>query len=91
LVNKLKLDLGTRSNGKRVEDVKLPTWALSPDDFLKKNRQALESNFVSNHLHKWIDLIFGCHQNSLDHFNVFHPMTYEGSVNLDKILDPIQR
>jgi len=36
LVNEMKLDLGTRSNGKRVEDVKLPKWASSPEDFLKK-------------------------------------------------------
>ena len=60
LINKLKLDLGTRSNGKRVEDVKLPPWALSPDDFLKKHRAALESDYVSMNLHLWIDLIFGC-------------------------------
>jgi len=91
LGNKLKLDLGSRTNGKRVEDVKLPNWALSADDFLKKNRQALESEYVDMNLHKWLDLIFGCYQNSLDHYNVFHPMTYEGSVNLDKIKDPIER
>lgn len=27
LVNKMKLDLGTRTNGKRVDDLKLPKWA----------------------------------------------------------------
>ena len=57
--NKLNLELGVRSNGKQVEDVKLPRWASSSDDFLKKNRLALESSFVSNNIHKWIDLIFG--------------------------------
>ena len=59
LINKLKLDLGVRSNGKRVEDAKLPNWARSPEDFLKKHREALESEYVSSHLHLWIDLIFG--------------------------------
>ena len=47
LVNKLKLDLGTRANGKRVDEVKLPNWALSPEDYLRKMRLALESDFVS--------------------------------------------
>lgn len=60
LINKLKLDFGIRSNGKRVDDAKLPRWASSPEDFLRKQRQALESDFVSNNLHQWIDLIFGC-------------------------------
>jgi factor associated with neutral sphingomyelinase activation len=59
LENKLKLDLGLRANGKRVDDLKLPAWALSPEDFLKKHRSALECNYVSNNLHNWIDLIFG--------------------------------
>jgi factor associated with neutral sphingomyelinase activation len=48
-----------RANGKRVDDATLPKWASSPEDFLKKNRAALESEYVSNHLHLWIDLIFG--------------------------------
>lgn len=43
LVNYKKLDLGLRSNGKRVDDVKLPWWAKSAEDFLRKNREALES------------------------------------------------
>jgi factor associated with neutral sphingomyelinase activation len=60
LDNKLNLDLGVRSNGKLVDNVKIPRWATSSKDFLKKNRLALESSYVSNNLHKWIDLIFGC-------------------------------
>ena len=59
LMNSLGLNLGVRANGKRVEEVKLPKWAESPQDFLQKMRKALESPFVSNSLHKWIDLIFG--------------------------------
>lgn len=59
LVNGLKLDLGMRANGKRVDNVKLPKWAHSPADFLKKQREALESDYVSNNLHQWLDLIFG--------------------------------
>jgi len=33
-----------------------------PVDFLRKNKAALESDYVSNHLHEWIDLIFGFKQ-----------------------------
>lgn len=55
----MKLDLGTRANGKKVDVVHLPKWASSPEDFLKKNREALESDYVTQNLHLWIDLIFG--------------------------------
>lgn len=59
----MKLDLGTKQNGKDVGDVELPPWANNdPQQFLKKMREALESEYVSNHLHQWIDLIFGYKQ-----------------------------
>ena len=32
------------------------------DDFIVKMRQALESEYVSKHIHEWIDLIFGYRQ-----------------------------
>lgn len=59
LLNTMGLDLGRRQNGKKVNDVKLPKWAKSADHFLEMNRAALESEQVSQHLHEWIDLIFG--------------------------------
>lgn len=63
LKNYQNLDLGVRQNKKRVGDVKLPKWAHeSTETFLKTMRQALESDYVSNNLHKWIDLIFGYKQ-----------------------------
>ena len=36
--NKLNLELGTRSNGDKVEDVILPKWAMNAEDFLVKQR-----------------------------------------------------
>ena len=49
-------------NGEKVWDVKLPLWASDARDFLSKMREALESPFVSESLHHWIDLIFGYKQ-----------------------------
>ncbi|XP_025069268.1 protein FAN isoform X6 [Alligator sinensis] len=92
LVNGLKLDLGKRQGGKMVEDVELPPWASDPDDFLQKSQDALESQYVSEHLHEWIDLIFGYKQKgseAIGAHNVFHPLTYEGGVDLNRAITGI--
>ncbi|XP_038245725.1 protein FAN isoform X2 [Dermochelys coriacea] len=94
LVNSLKLDLGKRQGGKMVEHVELPPWALDPDDFLQKSQNALESQYVSEHLHEWINLVFGYKQKGSEAIaahNVFHPLTYEGGVDLNSIMDPNEK
>ena len=45
-----------------VNHVELPPWAATPHEFVRINRQALESEFVSCQIHQWIDLIFGYKQ-----------------------------
>ncbi len=46
--------------GVAVGDVVLPPWAHgSPDEFIRLQQEALESDYVSEHLHEWVDLIFG--------------------------------
>jgi hypothetical protein len=48
-----------QSDPKTMDDVVLPRWADSPFDFVYLHRKALESDFVSNCLHLWIDSVFG--------------------------------
>ncbi|KAG0575918.1 hypothetical protein KC19_5G040000 [Ceratodon purpureus] len=94
LKNGNHIDLGRTQKGDKLEDVKLPPWASSPEDFIHKHRSALESEYVSEHLNEWIDLIFGCKQRgaaSISANNVFFYMTYEGAVDIDKITDPVLR
>ena len=38
LVNYLGIDFGKRSNGRSVQDVELPTWAETPQEFTSKLR-----------------------------------------------------
>jgi hypothetical protein len=69
--------------------------------------QALESDYVSENLPAWIDLIWGCKQRDPASLNVFHPLSYEGSIgtvccmrgnmmidtrkDLDSITDELER
>ena len=51
---------GKTTDNFQVLDVVLPPWAMnSPRLFSKMNKKALESQFVSQHINEWIDLIFG--------------------------------
>eukprot|EP00850_Spirogloea_muscicola_P020769 SM000226S07410 [mRNA] locus=s226:160492:175617:+ [translate_table: standard] len=89
------IDLGTTQKGDKLGDVKLPPWAHDNTfEFVQKQAKALESDFVSAHLHQWIDLIFGFKQRGSEAVtaqNVFFYMTYEGAVDIDKITDSVQR
>lgn len=47
-------------HAQQVGDVVLPPWANgSVREFIRKHREALECDYVSENLHHWIDLIFG--------------------------------
>ncbi|ETK79863.1 hypothetical protein F441_14544 [Phytophthora nicotianae CJ01A1] len=91
LENVNKCVFGTSQTGVVVGDVELPPWANgSPTEFVRLNRAALESPYVSANLHHWIDLIFGYKQQgpaAVEACNIFYHLTYEGSVDLDAITD----
>ncbi|XP_010277463.1 PREDICTED: BEACH domain-containing protein C2 isoform X2 [Nelumbo nucifera] len=94
LMNGNSIDFGTTQLGGKLDSVRLPPWAENPIDFIHKHRKALESEHVSAHLHEWIDLIFGYKQRGKEAVlanNVFFYITYEGTVDIDKISDPAQQ
>lgn len=42
-----------------MTDLAIPSWAASPEEFIKLHRDALESDLVSRQIHHWIDITFG--------------------------------
>ena len=78
-----------------VNHVELPPWARgSPYEFVRIMRNSLESNYVSNMLNEWIDLIWGHLQRGKKaekSTNLFFYLTYEGAVDLDTLDDPLHR
>ena len=96
LINQNGYDFGTRQGSDAgIDRVELPPWAHGdPKIFIAKHREALESEYVSQHLHQWIDLVFGHKQRgeaALEATNVFHHLSYHGAKNLDTIEDPMER
>ncbi|KAI8522961.1 hypothetical protein RHMOL_Rhmol13G0037500 [Rhododendron molle] len=95
LENRFNLDLGEKQSGEKVGDVVLPPWAKgSAREFIRRHREALESDYVSENLHHWIDLIFGCKQRGKaaeEAVNVFYHYTYEGNVDIDSVTDPAMK
>ncbi|CAI5952877.1 unnamed protein product, partial [Closterium sp. NIES-65] len=95
LRNNCCFDLGLRQDGQALDSVILPPWAKgSPEEFVRLQREALESEHVSERLHHWIDLVFGYKQRgeaAVQADNVFYYLTYEGAVDIDAITDQTRR
>lgn len=92
---KKNIFLGTKQNGESLGNIILPPWAKQDTrEFIRIHRQALECDYVSQHLHQWIDLIFGCKQQgngAVEAVNVFHHLFYEGNVDIYSIDDPLKK
>lgn len=95
LINARNLNLGVTQTGERVHDVLLPPWATSPRDFIRKNRKALdESDYVTQNLPKWIDLIFGAKsrgEKAKKANNLFHQMAYLGPADINRMASAQER
>ncbi|KAI9318572.1 hypothetical protein BX666DRAFT_1855381 [Dichotomocladium elegans] len=103
LENVNKFDFGAKQGtGETIDAVLLPPWAHGdPKIFIQKHRDAsihfinaLESDYVSENLCHWIDLIFGYKQQgpeAVSNLNVFHHVSYEGAVDLDAITDVVEK
>jgi len=84
-LNLNNLDFGIRQNSEKVEDLKLPFWALgNMRIFVLFMRKALENAKIS----QWIDLIWGFKQkgkSAIESLNKYFFITYEGGLrNLEK-------
>ena len=74
-----------------INDVKLPIWSKNNAiNFVVKLRRFLETNYISNNINKWIDLIFGVVQRgekAEEYHNIFQAHSYEKNVKIDSIKD----
>ncbi len=95
LTNHNQFDYGWLQKGVAVNHVMLPPWAKGDArEFVRLQRMALESKYVSENLCHWIDLIFGSKQTgpeAVEAQNLFVHLTYEGVVDIDAIEDPVIR
>ena len=96
LVNANSYNFGVKQGSEEaIDSVILPPWAKGdPKVFIQKHREALESPYVSQHLHEWIDLVFGYKQRgdaAVEATNVFHHLSYHGAIDLDAIEDSVER
>ncbi len=80
LINSEGHRFGQREDDKQpVDHIVLPPWASkSPYVFASTARKALENDRASEHLHRWIDLVFGFQQRGKEAekaHNVFPPLS----------------
>jgi hypothetical protein len=87
-------DLG-KTRSRAVNHVLLPEWANdSESEFVYVMRKAFESDYVTEHLCEWIDLMFGFRQSGPEAeqvYNIYHPDIYESAWTPETVQDPGRR
>ncbi|KAG7334069.1 hypothetical protein KOW79_002476 [Hemibagrus wyckioides] len=95
LINSNNFEFGCMQDGTSLGDVVLPPWAKGdPQEFIRKHREALESDYVSANLHLWIDLIFGYKQQgpaAVEALNTFHPYFYTDKHDAESMKNPLKK
>ncbi|GIQ80795.1 hypothetical protein KIPB_001651 [Kipferlia bialata] len=95
LVNRNGFVFGRRHDNEAVDDVKLPPYCKgSPRELTRVMRLALESPSASQHMGRWVDIVFGGRQTgdlAVEALNVFYWLTYEKSVDVEAIPDPVTK
>ncbi|MGH0139782.1 UNVERIFIED_CONTAM: hypothetical protein FKN15_070093 [Acipenser sinensis] len=95
LINSNKFEFGCMQDGTTLGDVVIPKWAKGdPREFIRLQREALESDYVSANLHLWIDLIFGFKQQgpaAVEAVNVYHPYFNGDLIDLANMKDPLKK
>lgn len=105
-INNDNFNLGVNKHGEKVNHVELPPWAddetfnvsdanerqkQKAQKFVSLNMKALESQYVSSNLHKWINLIFGPKsrgEKAMEAKNKFHPYFFPESLTEETEQDP---
>ena len=90
LLNLNNFDLGFTGKG-NAGDVILPPWAKSAVEFVYLHRKALESDYVSQNINNWIDLIWGYKQRgskAVEEKNNFSSMLYDDIWTPENLNDP---
>lgn len=59
LINTEECNFGVQQNSRRVNHVELPEGCSNAYEFVETHREALEGEYVSENLNKWVDNIFG--------------------------------
>jgi hypothetical protein len=75
LENLSRFNLGVLGD-KPINDVLLPKWAKNAIEFVYLHRKALESRYVTESLHLWINLMFGIDQDNADKYHIYSPALY---------------
>ena len=93
-ININNFNYGKTLDGFKVNDVMLPPWAMdSPRIFSKMNKKAIESQYVSQQINNWIDLIYGYKMKGIEAekaYNVlrdvcsnFNPQNYKDKSDIE--------
>jgi hypothetical protein len=72
---------GKNRDGYSVNEVMLPKWAKNEHDFIRINREVLDSKQVTKGLKFWLDMIFGVRQKDESCMNIFFCYAYEVSTS----------